>query len=470
MKKVICALILAVLCACGTARAQWTIDLYETTQHLDSICGGSGHPLADGTEIRVYHDWNSNGPDDADTLLGVCHDPPNCDAGPVRTVNYNTFWINGANQPGCMQSFPGGFNTMCPPLERGLVSVGAPPSPNRIYLRVCTDDRHYYSEILSPPGTGGYREIELGNWTCVEGPCPGCAPPPRITQIWATPGCRTIDLHWSYPEIPYPADSLLVIRQLYGLNPVQIAVVLPPDTFFHDTITDARFCTFDYHYWIKAQHVCDSVQAFAYSIPVTETPDDRTFSVLFFNASDNFCDSVLITWQYDDEFVLCDPDSFIVEDNLTHERIGAVSCEPFQDYYSVWYSPSSHDEIAFELHLWNRGCGQWWVDTDWGRARDCSEVADQLDIRLPTSFFLHPSYPNPFNSRTQIEFDLPRATTVAMNVFNISGQRVATLVSGMVAAGSHTVDFDAAAMPSGVYVVHIEADGWTSSRKMLLLK
>ena len=128
MKKAICALIVVVLCACGTVRAQWTIDLTELSQHLDSVCAGSGHPLADGTEIRIYHDWNSNGPDNADTLLRVCDDPPVCDAGPNGSVNYNTFWINGAHQPTCMASLRFPTRSMPKPCRcRSLPT--ASPSP-----------------------------------------------------------------------------------------------------------------------------------------------------------------------------------------------------------------------------------------------------------------------------------------------------------------------------------------------------
>ncbi|MCX6601688.1 MAG: T9SS type A sorting domain-containing protein [bacterium] len=59
---------------------------------------------------------------------------------------------------------------------------------------------------------------------------------------------------------------------------------------------------------------------------------------------------------------------------------------------------------------------------------------------------------------------------VTLDAFNVMGQKVAELVNAPLAAGSHTVSFDASALPSGVYIYRLAADGQMVQRKMMLLK
>ncbi|HEY6191656.1 MAG TPA: T9SS type A sorting domain-containing protein [Bacteroidota bacterium] len=100
---------------------------------------------------------------------------------------------------------------------------------------------------------------------------------------------------------------------------------------------------------------------------------------------------------------------------------------------------------------------------------------------VPEGYALHPNYPNPFNPTTQIRFDLPEVSTVRLSVFNILGQEVATLVSGTMAAGFQSVEWNTSnlqgsALPSGVYIYRLQAAGLSSGRefhqvmKMMLMK
>lgn len=88
----------------------------------------------------------------------------------------------------------------------------------------------------------------------------------------------------------------------------------------------------------------------------------------------------------------------------------------------------------------------------------------------PESYTLEQNYPNPFNPTTTIEYSIPKASSVQLVVYNILGQQVATLVNGMVAAGTHTAKFDATRLASGVYIYRIVAGNYSSARKMVLLK
>lgn len=80
------------------------------------------------------------------------------------------------------------------------------------------------------------------------------------------------------------------------------------------------------------------------------------------------------------------------------------------------------------------------------------------------------NYPNPFNPGTTIHFSLPGRMQVNLDVFNIIGQHVATLASGIMSAGDHEVKWNAASQPSGVYLYHLRAGDMNEVRKMILAK
>lgn len=89
---------------------------------------------------------------------------------------------------------------------------------------------------------------------------------------------------------------------------------------------------------------------------------------------------------------------------------------------------------------------------------------------LPTSFGLAQNYPNPFNPSTTIEFSLPATDKVVLEVFNIIGQKTATLVDQVLPAGTFRVRFDAGQMSSGAYVYRLVAGTTVLTRIMLLAR
>jgi len=98
---------------------------------------------------------------------------------------------------------------------------------------------------------------------------------------------------------------------------------------------------------------------------------------------------------------------------------------------------------------------------------------DSKENPIPTAFRLDQNYPNPFNPNTRITFGLPGAGDVRLTVYNPLGQEVQILFSGKKAAGTHTVEWDGcdaagSRVPSGVYMVRLEAVGKVFFRKMVL--
>ena len=92
------------------------------------------------------------------------------------------------------------------------------------------------------------------------------------------------------------------------------------------------------------------------------------------------------------------------------------------------------------------------------------------EAKLPVSYALSQNYPNPFNARTAINFALPQASDVNLSIYNMLGQKVATLVDGQLPAGNHSVNWDASEVATGVYFYKITAGDFSEIHQMTLLK
>jgi subtilisin-like proprotein convertase family protein len=90
---------------------------------------------------------------------------------------------------------------------------------------------------------------------------------------------------------------------------------------------------------------------------------------------------------------------------------------------------------------------------------------------LPASLVFNGNYPNPFNSRTDFRFELAQPGLVTLALYNTLGQEVAQVMSGRMEAGTHTVNYDANSLASGVYIARLTVNGGAAlSRKVVLLK
>jgi hypothetical protein len=97
-------------------------------------------------------------------------------------------------------------------------------------------------------------------------------------------------------------------------------------------------------------------------------------------------------------------------------------------------------------------------------------VDDQDPAGLSRPLELSQNLPNPFNGGTTLEYRLLTPGFVTLKVYDLIGSEVATLVEGNLAAGRHTSRFDAASLPSGVYLARLTSGGEAVTRRMLLVK
>lgn len=116
-----------------------------------------------------------------------------------------------------------------------------------------------------------------------------------------------------------------------------------------------------------------------------------------------------------------------------------------------------------------------WINTDslrgvWSYPKAAVIVTSSELEEKPHAFNLYQNYPNPFNPSTSIQFEMKEAALAQLDVYNMLGQKITTLVNGFKSSGSHTVNFDASNLSSGIYIYRLQIGGSIQVRKMMLLK
>lgn len=99
-----------------------------------------------------------------------------------------------------------------------------------------------------------------------------------------------------------------------------------------------------------------------------------------------------------------------------------------------------------------------------------THVKEQVIGLTPNQFALKQNYPNPFNPSTTIEFDLAQSGPVKLSVYNLLGQKVATLVDSYLQPGAYRIQWEAVNLPNGVYIFRLQTNDRIEARRMLLMK
>ena len=221
-----------------------------------------------------------------------------------------------------------------------------------------------------------------------------------------------------------------------------------------------------------------------YSIPFPpEAPE--SFSVI------TGCDSIALTWarnsessvgfsgyrlyramsRYDSTYHLLlditNPEEYAIDlDNC--QFIDSTLIRDVDYYYYITaYDDGSVDELGRPL-----SSSKYYTLTSIpAQLKDTSETSIHSDPNdVPLHFALKGNYPNPFNPLTTILFDLQKSGKTTMDIFNINGKKIETLINENMSSGSYQVIWDANPYPSGVYIVRLQSKEYIAYQKMMLLK
>jgi predicted GH43/DUF377 family glycosyl hydrolase len=123
--------------------------------------------------------------------------------------------------------------------------------------------------------------------------------------------------------------------------------------------------------------------------------------------------------------------------------------------YHMWFSFCEWDgECHFRIHYSTAGI----------------TGIDEHSLNLPNQFELSQNYPNPFNPTTTINYQIPELSFVTLKVYGVLGNEIATLANEEKPIGSYEVEFNATALPSGIYFYRLQAGSFVETKKMVLIK
>jgi hypothetical protein len=160
-------------------------------------------------------------------------------------------------------------------------------------------------------------------------------------------------------------------------------------------------------------------------------------------------------------------------DTVTLPNSGSVTATT-RYAFKIGTTVPSGKTFYFRIYPWYTGAASTskYVYTQLAEIKGSTTVATAVrdeDV-IPRSIELAQNYPNPFNPSTTLQFSLAKSGLVTLEVFNVLGQHVATLVHEQLSAGSYHVNFNASALSSGIYLYRLTAGDVVQTKKMVLMK
>ncbi len=137
------------------------------------------------------------------------------------------------------------------------------------------------------------------------------------------------------------------------------------------------------------------------------------------------------------------------------------------DYYLRSVVQAYDGGYVFTGHIGDRAFPYLWLVKL--RGDETQDVEDQDNVN-PSYISLSPAYPNPFNAQTTIRYSLPKSSNVSIDIFDITGRKIETLLSSHQPAGEHSSVWNAEDKPSGVYFYRLKAGETTQTQRCILLK
>ena len=155
------------------------------------------------------------------------------------------------------------------------------------------------------------------------------------------------------------------------------------------------------------------------------------------------------------------PTTCMTEESLSIPNDILVQC--IKGEYSTNFKSNlkSSNEEAY-LYYGTIGCGV--------LRRDLLTDVKNISSGIPDNYYLEHNYPNPFNPSTTIQFSIPEQSFVKLEVFNSLGEKVSTLASENLKAGTYEFEWNAKGLSSGVYFYRLSTENFNQTKKLLLMK
>jgi len=149
-------------------------------------------------------------------------------------------------------------------------------------------------------------------------------------------------------------------------------------------------------------------------------------------------------------------------DEGTNSLLPIMTGSPYDGLY--------RDQRGKEYSEEDAGIKGWYLGADVGRGIIAKSDPGTSVAAAPAAFTVAQNSPNPANPSTTISFTIPEAGNISVDIFNVAGQKVDTLVNEFMDAGSHSVVWDGSSMASGVYFYTVKSNEFSKTMKMTLLK
>ena len=163
-----------------------------------------------------------------------------------------------------------------------------------------------------------------------------------------------------------------------------------------------------------------------------------------------------------------------LEGDLVHISYELVEGADLPSEVTFFLGLANLPGTSMDPELLNVVCG--YPDEDSPVVVETNALSLDENLTIPTQFALHQNYPNPFNPSTQISFDIPEGSElVSLNIYNILGKKVSTLLNNVVSPGKHKIEWNAKdnegnPVASGIYFYELSSSSFTARKKMLLIR